>query len=179
MVRKLPVIRLRPPLELTDPEWVVHAVDPGLLSLKERGSQAIGMRKPCSLGIWRCPWSVSSPQLALDCSKGESYWHRLAPFYSVSVDFRVNGKKNFSGLLQVENWVLFLVSNAIQARLSTCLGLSFPACKGRALDKECFINSLTILRVSKSNRNNLHTLIPWHVIMTWSISQTKCSEVTG
>lgn len=74
--------------------------------------------------------------------------------------------KKFSGLLQEENWVLFLVSSAIQASLSTCLGLSLPVYKDRALDKEYLIHFFTILRVYKSNWNNLHTLI-FHDIGSW------------
>lgn len=56
--------------------------------------------------------------------------------------------------------MLFLVSDAIQASLSTCLGFSFPAYEGKALDKDRFMNSLSILRVYESNRNNHPTFIP-------------------
>lgn len=56
--------------------------------------------------------------------------------------------------------VLLLVSDATWGGLSTCPSLSSLAWKGRALHKECFINSHSILRVYKFTRNNCHTLIP-------------------
>lgn len=72
---------------------IVLTVEPGLLSLKERGSLAISLGKPWSLGIWCCLWSVSSLQLTLVGNNRVSYWYMVAPFYSISIDFRINGKK--------------------------------------------------------------------------------------